>query len=266
VKRTLVWVVLGLVLSSCAGGVSKVPATPEAVLKRADEYFNKGKDMQAVALYQKFLESYVGHERADYAQYKLAESYLHGEQYELAAVEYQVLITNYGYSEWVDDAIYQTGVCYWKEAARAERDQQKALDALSRFTQFLTTYPDNPRVPAAKECVRQINERLALKSLESARWYYRRKEPKAALVYCEKVINNYPDNKHWEEAMFLKGVILIDRAQDQEAIEQFTRLIEATKDPGMKRDAEAQIKKARAHAPAPPAPAAQTPPPSQVPR
>jgi len=219
-----------------------------------------------VALYQKFLESYVGHERADYAQYKLAESYLQGEQYELAAVEYQVLITNYGYSEWVDDAIYQTGVCYWKEAARAERDQQKALDALSRFTQFLTTYPDNPRVPAAKECVRQINERLALKSLESARWYYRRKEPKAALVYCEKVINNYPDNKHWEEAMFLKGVILIDRAQDQEAIEQFTRLIEATKDPGMKRDAEAQIKKARAHAPAPPAPAAQTPPPSQVPR
>lgn len=244
-RRWCAWALLVLFFCSCVGGVSKVPATPEAVLKRADEYFNKGKSMQAVALYQKFLESYVGHERADYAQYKLAESYLQGEQYELAAVEYQLLITNYGYSEWVDDAIFQTGVCYWKEAARAERDQQKALDALSRFTQFLTTYPDNPRAPAAKELVRQINERLALKSLESARWYYRRKEPKAALVYCDKVINNYPDNKHWEEAMFLKGIILIDRAQDQEAIEQFTRLIEATKDPGMKRDAEAQIKRAR---------------------
>lgn len=244
-RRLCAWVLLGLFFCSCAGGVSKVPATPEAVLKRADEYYNKGKSMQAVALYQKFLENYVGHERADYAQYKLADSYLQGKQYELAAVEYQLLITNYGYSEWVDDAIFQTGVCYWKEAARAERDQQKALDALSRFTQFLTTFPDNPRAPAAKEFVRQINERLAFKSLESARWYYRRKEPKAALVYCEKVINNYPDNKHWEEAMFLKGIILIDRAQDQEAIEQFTRLIEATKDPGMKRDAEAQIKRAR---------------------
>jgi outer membrane protein assembly factor BamD len=245
VRHWCAWPVLAAFLVSCASGVSKVPATPEAVLKRADDYFNKGKHLQAVQMYQKFLDSYVGHERADYAQYKLAESYVQGHEYELAAVEYQVLITNYGYSEWVDDAIFQTGVCYWRDAPRAERDQQKSLDALSRFTQFLTTYPDNPRAPAARQYVHDINARLAEKALEAARWYYRRKEPKAALVYCDKVINNYPENKYWEEAMFLKGVILIDRAQDQEAIEQFTRLIAATKDEGMKRDAEAQIERAR---------------------
>jgi outer membrane protein assembly factor BamD len=236
---------VALLAVSCAGGVTKIPATPEAVLKRADDYFNRGKSLAAADLYQKFLESYVGNERADYAQYKLAESHLQGHNYDLAAVEYQVVITNYGYSEWVDDAIFQTGVCYWKEAARAERDQQKALDALSRFNQFLTTYPDNPRVPAARDFVRQINERLALKSLESARWYYRRKEPKAAMVYCDKVIDNYTDNKYWEQAMYLKGIILIDRAQNDKAIEQFTRLIAATKDDAMKRDAESQIKRAR---------------------
>lgn len=245
-KRAYVWLLVVLLLSSCASGVSKVPATPDDVLKRADEYFNKGKHLQAVTLYQKFLDSYVGNERADYAQYKLAESYMQGREYELAATEYQILITNYGYSEWVDDAIFQTGVCYWKQAPRPERDQQKALDALSRFNQFLTTYPDNPRAPAAREYVRQINERLAHKSLESARWYYRRHEPKAAQIYCDKVINSYPDNKYWEQAMYLKGLILVDRAQDQEAIEQFTRLIAATKDEMIKRDCEAQIKRVRA--------------------
>ena len=72
-------------LSSCAGGMPKVPAKPDDVLTRADELLKKGKHLQAVALYQKFLENYVGHERADYAQYKLAESYLEGEEYELAA-------------------------------------------------------------------------------------------------------------------------------------------------------------------------------------
>jgi len=242
----MLWVLLVQLFASCAGSVSKVPATPEAVLKRADDYFNHGKHLQAVAMYQKFLDSYVGNERADYAQFKLAESYLQGHEYELAAVEYQVLITNYGYSEWVDDAIFQTGVCYWRQAPRAERDQQKALDALSRFNQFLTTFPDNPRAPAARQYIQDINARLAEKSLETARWYYRRHEPKAALVYCEKVITNYPDNKNWEQAMYLKGLILVDRAQDQEAIEQFTRLIEATKDEALKRDAEAQIKHIRA--------------------
>lgn len=244
-KRLYLCVVLLPLALACAGKTTRIAATPDSVLKRADEYFTREKSMQAAAMYQKFLESYVGNERADYAQYKLAESHLQAHDYEVAAVEYQVVITNYGYSEWVDDAIFQTGVCYWKEAARAERDQQKSLDALSRFNQFLTTYPDNPRVPAAKEYIRQINERLAYKSLESARWYYRRKEPKAAMVYCDKVIDNYPDNKYWEQAMYLKGVILIDRAQNDKAIEQLTKLIAATKDETMKHDAEDQIKRAR---------------------
>jgi outer membrane protein assembly factor BamD len=222
-----------------------VPATPEAVLARADDYLKRGKHLQAVTMYQKFLDSYVGNERADYAQYQLAESYRVGKEYELAAVEYQVVISNYGYSEWVDDAIFQLGVCYWKEAPRAERDQQKAVDALSRFNQFLTTYPDSPHVPEARTYVREINSRLAEKALMSARWYYRRHEPKAAMVYCDRVITNYPENKYWEQALYLKGLILIDRAQDEEAIEQFTRLIEATRDEALKRDAEAQIKRAR---------------------
>jgi outer membrane protein assembly factor BamD len=235
---------LAWLVSSCAGGMPKVPARPDDVLARADEELKKGKHLQAVALYQKFLESYVGHERADYAQFKLAEAYLEGDEYELATVEYQVLISNYGYSEWVDDSIFQIGVCLLRQAPRIQRDQQKAIDALSRFNQFLQTYPDSPRVPDARAYVRQINARLAEKSLISARYYYRRKEPKAALVYCDKVIENYPDNTYWAEAVYLKGIILIDRGQNEEAIAQFTRLLEYP-DERLKRDAAEQIKRAR---------------------
>lgn len=235
---------LFLWIMSCAGGMPKVPAKPEDVLTRADDLLKRGKHLQAVALYQKFLENYVGHERADYAQYKLAESYLEGEEYELAAVEYQVLITNYGYSEWVDEAIFKTGVCLLEEAPRVERDQQKAIDALSRFNQFLQTYPAHALAPDARARVREIHSRLAEKSLIAARYYYKRKEPKAALVYCDKVIDNYPENKFWAEAIYLKGQILIDRGQNEEAIAQFTRLLEYPDD-ALKRQAEAKIKEAR---------------------
>jgi outer membrane protein assembly factor BamD (BamD/ComL family) len=92
--------------------------------------------------------------------------------------------------------------------------------------------------------VRQINARLAEKALDAARFYYRRKEPKAALVYCDKVIENYPDNTYWAEALYLKGLILIDRGQNEEAIAQFTRLLEYP-DEKFKRDAAEQIKRAR---------------------
>ena len=243
--RLLSVVVLAWLVSSCAGGMPKVPAKPEDVLARADEYLKKGKHLQAVALYQKFLEHYVGNERADYAQFKLGEAYLAGEEYELAAVEYQVLINNYGYSEWVDDALFQTGVCLWRQAPREERDQQKSNDALARFNQFLQTYPDSPHAPDARSYVRQINARMAEKGLTAARWYYRRHEPKAALIYCDKVIETYPDNEYWAQAVYLKGVILVDRGQNEEAIAQFTRLLEYP-DEKLKRDALEQIKRARA--------------------
>jgi outer membrane protein assembly factor BamD len=245
VARTAALLALPLVLVSCAGGMPKVPATPAAVLERADEYLERGKTMQAIALYQQFLERYVGHERADYAQFKLAESHLRGREFAVAAVEYQVLITNYGYSEWVDDALFQIGVCYWREAPRPSRDQQKASDALSRFNQFLQIYPDSPRVPEARDYVRQINTRLAEKALEAARWYYRRHEPKAALIYCDKIIEGYPDNRYWVDALYLKGLILIDRGQNEEAIAQFTRVLEYPEDHPLKDDAQARIKEAR---------------------
>jgi outer membrane protein assembly factor BamD len=237
-------IALAWMLSSCAGGMPKVPAKPDDVLVRADELLKKGKHLQAVALYQKFLESYVGNERADYAQFKLGEAYLEGEEYELAAVEYQVLIANYGYSEWVDEALFQTGVCLWRQAPRPERDQQKSVDALSRFGQFLQTYPDHPLAPEARKYVEDIHGRLAEKALTSARWYYRRKEPKAALIYCDKVIEEFPGNKWWAQAMYLKGLILIDRGQNEEAIAQFTRLLEYP-DENLKSDALEQIKRAR---------------------
>jgi outer membrane assembly lipoprotein YfiO len=236
---------LAFFLCSCAGGMPKVPATPDAVLERADEYLSRGKRTQAIALYQQFLDRYVGHERADYAQFKLAESYLAAHEFALAAVEYQVVVSNYGYSEWVDDALFQIGVCYWREAPRTARDQQKALDALSRFNQFLQIYPDHPRVPEARDYVRQIHARLAEKALASARWYYRRHEPKAALIYCDKIIENYPENIYWVDALYLKGLILLDRGQNDEAIAQFTRILEYPQDHRLKNDAQARIKEAR---------------------
>ena len=59
-------------LVGCAGGMPKVPATPPAVLERADDYLRRGKEREAIALYTQFIERYAGHERADYAQFQLA--------------------------------------------------------------------------------------------------------------------------------------------------------------------------------------------------
>lgn len=241
----LVAVAASAVLCACAGGLPKVPATPEAVLGRADDLHQRGKYTQAVALYEAFVERYAGHDRADYAQYQLAACHFDLHDYALASVEYQVVITNFGYSEWVDDALFQIGVCYWREAPKAARDQQKSIDALSRFSQFLQTYPESARAPEARSYVRQINARLAEKALTAARWYARRHEYPAAIIYCDKIIESYPENDGWVEALYLKGTILLARGENESAIAQFTRILEYPEDHPLKRQAQDKIRQAR---------------------
>lgn len=244
-RRHACVVVAIALLGGCTGGMPKVPATPAAVLERADDYLRRGKDREAIALYTQFLDRYPGHERADYAQYQLAEANFAARDYPLAAIEYQILITNYSYSEWVDDALFQLGVCNWREAPRYPRDQQKSVEALGRFNQFLLTYPDSPRAGEARAYVRQINERLAEKAYTAAKWYYRQREPKAAMVYCEKIIREYPDNPYWAEALLLKGQILEDRGDKEGAIQQYTQILAYPGDLAEKKTAEQRIQEVR---------------------
>lgn len=244
-RRALAVAVGTALVAGCVGGMPKVPATPDAVLERAQDYQRRGKNIQAAALYQEFLERYAGHERADFAQFMLAETHYADGDYAIAAVEYQVVIGNYGYSEYVDDALFKVGVCYWKEAPRAERDQQKSIDALSRFNQYRQTFPEGEHAPEVEKYVREINERLARKEYDAARWYFRQKNGTAALIYCDKIIENYPDNPYWARALLLKGDILLRRGQNEDAIRQYTRVLENPDDSALKRDAEAKIREAR---------------------
>lgn len=236
----LPWIAAGvfaLIVLGCAGGMPKIPDTPVAVLAKADDYFAREKNYQAQELYKAFLSRYPGHDRSDYAQYMLAESYLANREYPLAAVEYQILMSNYGYSEYVDDALFKIGVCYFHESPKPQRDQQKAMDALSRFNQFLQTFPNSPLVPEVNEYIRQLNLKLAEKDFNNGYYYYRRKKWTAALIYFEKVIENYPDNSFWAQSAFFKAQILEDRGDIEGAIRHYALVLTYPEDLGFKTEA-----------------------------
>jgi len=232
-------------MTACAGSIPSIPNTPEAIVEKGDQYFERGKYFQASELYKAFMERYAGHDRSDYAQFRLAESYFADEQYPLAAVEYQVLISNYGYSEYVDDAIFRMGVCFWEQAPKSALDQQRTVDALSRFNQFLQTFPNSPLVPEAKRYVQMCNARLAEKDLSTARFYFRHKKDRAASIYCDKIIEKFPDNEAWAEAHYIKGCILLTRGEKDEAARHFSLIMSYPEDLRLKDLAQAKLKETR---------------------
>ena len=48
-------------------------------------------------------------------------------------------------------ALFRQGICYQKQAAKAEYDQGTAAQAIASFTDFMTFYPEDKRVPRRKK-------------------------------------------------------------------------------------------------------------------
>jgi len=211
--RGAVIALLSLLCLGCAGGMPSIPDSPEDIMAKGDQYFERGKYYPSQELFKAFLTRYSGHERSDYAQFMLAESYFNMEEYALAAVEYRVLVTNYGYSEYVDEGYFKEALCNYNQSPKAQLDQTKAYEALSQFEQFVRVFSSSPMVPEAEKHIASIHEKLAGKELQNASFYYKKKWYASALIYLDKIIAEYPGNVHWVEAKYFKARILYARGE-----------------------------------------------------
>jgi outer membrane protein assembly factor BamD len=215
--------------ASCGG-----PYTPKKInvsggkLAVADQLFAKGKYGDAALEYKDFLATFAGDERCDFAQFRLAESYRMDKEYALAEVEYRILISDYGYSEYVDDAFFLEGVCAFKQSPRVERDQTKSYEALDRLNRFVQLFPTSARLEEAKAMLREIHARLGEKEFLSARLYFSRKRYDAALIYLNKIIDFYPDTIWASRSRYYRGCIREFRRDWSEAAADYHEALSAS--------------------------------------
>lgn len=98
------------------------------------------------------------------------------------------------------DAIFKAGEAYLQQAQTAEYDQSIAEKAIASFTDFITLYPSDPRVPEARSHIAALETEQARGSFLIARFYEKKKEWDGALVYYNDVILQDPQSSYAEEA------------------------------------------------------------------
>ena len=227
----LLGVALAALAVSCGGPYKpKRIELPDRKLALADRLFEKGDYGKAAVEYKDFLATFAGDERSDYAQFRLADSYRLDEQYALAAVEYRILVSDYGYSEYVDDAFFLEAVCAFRQANRPERDQTKSHEALNRVNRFLQIFPTSPRRGEAEELRLAIHERLGKKDFLNAKLYYSMGRHEAALIYFDKVISSFPSTVWARRSHFYRGMIMKERGEREEAIRSLETLLGSPND------------------------------------
>lgn len=242
--RMLGILLLAAALASCGGPYSaRTVNVPDEKLRVADDFYSRKKFTQAGMEYKDFLAVFAGDERSDYAQYMLAESYRGAKEYALASVEYRILIADFGYSEYIDDAFFLEGLCAFEMTQRAERDQSQAHDALMRIERFLDIFPNSPRKEEALQVREQIHDILGKKEYQSAKLYFKRDHYRAAEIYYRKVVNEYPATEWAGKSWYYIGYIKQSFGENDAAAEAYSLAVQSKYKFSEQRSASSQLKK-----------------------
>lgn len=160
---------------------------------------------KTIEMYEKILKSGPFSEVAPQAQINIgaANEKRFMKDYPEAARAYERAADKYADRKEGTDALFLLGQTYHRQAGKAEYDQSVAGQAIASFTDFITLHPDDARVADARRSISDLKTEQARGSIETARYYEKRKRWKAARIYYNEVnviLRESPDAPYAVEA------------------------------------------------------------------
>jgi outer membrane protein assembly factor BamD len=152
---------------------------------------------RTAGLYEKIVKNGPYSDVAPQAQMKVGAAREKQANYPEAVKAYDLAADRYHDRPQVAaDALFRAGLAYNKEAQTAEYDQNTAAQATSEFTDFMTLYPDDSRVPAAQKIIASLRSEQAHGNYEIAKYYEHNKKWNGALVYYNEVLLRDPNSPY----------------------------------------------------------------------
>lgn len=164
----------------------------DASLGMADAYFRDGGIInvaEALSRYTSFLTFYPTHASADYAQYQLARSYL-------------------------------------KQALGPDKDQSTTRTALGEFRKVWRTHPESEWADRAREKADECRERLAESEMRVGLFYKRGKAYTGAVERFRTILEEYPRYAKRDRVYFELAESLRASRKTDEALIYFQKLVE----------------------------------------
>jgi outer membrane protein assembly factor BamD len=155
---------------------------------------------KAIKVYGMVIDNQPFTPAAAEAQYKLGLCHFAREEFVEAAYEYRRVVEDYTNSDWVDEASYGLAETYYVSALPPDYDQTTSKLAIEAIDEFKVRFPEDERVAELEGKRSEMQERIARQRLQTARFYEKRRDFKAARLYYEVVVEQFPETKAAETA------------------------------------------------------------------
>jgi len=164
----------------------------DAKLGLADTYLGEGSgESQVLAIneYREFLSYYPTHKRADYAQFKL-------------------------------------GMSYYYQMHGPDRDQTETDEAITELAHFVQLYPNSPLIEEGRKRLRDARDRKSDADYRVGFFYLKTgRFPPAAIERFQAILKNDPQYSRRDSVYFYLAQALIRMKREAEALPYLDRLI-----------------------------------------
>ena len=140
---------------------------------------------------------------APHAQLQMGAARVKEKDYDAAVKAFDTAADRYNNQpDIAADAIFRKAQAYQKQATKAEYDQGKAGQAISAYTDFMTFFPDDKRVPEAQKAIAALKTEQVRGSFLVAQFYEKSKiltpyeRHSGAVVYYNEVLQLDPNSPY----------------------------------------------------------------------
>ncbi len=201
------------------------PDTAGDILAQGIKAYHLLKYEEAETSFKMIMEDYPITPEAIRAQLLIADLFYTQGSYDDAASYYTTFYTYHPAHPRAPYALFQKGMSNFKGVLSEDRDQTATRTALFAFQDLLRDYPDNSYSLKAGEIVVFLERRLAESELYVARFYFKTKEYKGALLRYGEILRKYPNAKFVDEVLFYTAESYYELGRAKLAKEAYSALV-----------------------------------------
>lgn len=239
-----------LVLTTACSNFNKIVKSTdyEFKYKKALEYYEEGEFVRSSTLLKELVNIYRGTSRADKIYYYYSKSFFGMKDYLMAGHWFRTLVREFPKSEYVEEAQFMIGYCYYLDSPKPRLDQQVSQKAIDALQLYINLYPASDRVEEANRLIIELRDKLVYKSFLTGKLYYDLDNYKAAVIALTNSLKDFPDTKYREELMFmllrakyLLAIRSVEEKKDQrlsEALDEYFTFVDEYPESGYRKEAD----------------------------
>ena len=193
-----------VIMGGCASlkGKAEGFGSPEDMYAEGVRLYHSVHYEEAEQVFGDLMERYPLSEYAIEGELMLADVLYADEKYDEARVYYTDFVALHPSHPKASYAMFQKGMCFFREILSADRDQTNTRKAIIAFEDLSKNFPGSPYETKATELVKFLRNRLAERELYVGKFYLKRKNYKGALARFNVILREYPDSRVVDEALF----------------------------------------------------------------